>query len=179
MKSTVQTYDIRDCEEYYGILELEKILKKSNISQSQVGIDQINRTSIKKYELGQSLKSKKTGQDRAQKEGDSDSLVISEFSLEDDSPILEPSNTIDKSASLGKWVKLKTKLLMLPKSKSVSDPSGRGRQLHNENDPVKLLEQELSEEVPFKNPPRRRNYINRFNMNKQVKGQVYMEKDQE
>lgn len=26
MKSKVQSYDLRDCEEYYGILELEKLL---------------------------------------------------------------------------------------------------------------------------------------------------------
>ena len=30
MKSKVQTYDIRDCEEYYGILELEALLRKGD-----------------------------------------------------------------------------------------------------------------------------------------------------
>ena len=30
IKSKVQTYDIRDCEAYFGILELEALLKKVN-----------------------------------------------------------------------------------------------------------------------------------------------------
>jgi hypothetical protein len=29
MKSKIQTYDIRDCAEYYGVLELETLLKQS------------------------------------------------------------------------------------------------------------------------------------------------------
>ena len=29
MKSKVQSYDLRDCEEYYGILELEKLLREN------------------------------------------------------------------------------------------------------------------------------------------------------
>jgi hypothetical protein len=29
MKSKVQSYDLRDCEEYYGILELEKVLREN------------------------------------------------------------------------------------------------------------------------------------------------------
>ena len=29
MKSKIQTYDIRDCAEYYGVLELEALLKQS------------------------------------------------------------------------------------------------------------------------------------------------------
>ena len=30
MKSKLQTYDIRDSEDYYGILELEKLLQKTS-----------------------------------------------------------------------------------------------------------------------------------------------------
>ena len=34
MKSTLQTYDIRDCEKYWGLLELEKHLRKEGKRQT-------------------------------------------------------------------------------------------------------------------------------------------------
>ena len=40
MKSKVQSYDLRDCDEYYGILELEKLLRE-NQDEDDVH-DQIN-----------------------------------------------------------------------------------------------------------------------------------------
>lgn len=43
MKSKVQTYDIRDCEDYGGILELEALLKKCGDS-GDVSLELIRRS---------------------------------------------------------------------------------------------------------------------------------------
>jgi hypothetical protein len=48
MKSKVQTYDIRDCEEYYGILELEKLLLKTSKGQPFEEFEEGLRTTIRK-----------------------------------------------------------------------------------------------------------------------------------
>ena len=52
MKSKVQTYDIRDAEEYYGVLELEDLLKKKGKSSIKVHVDEIRRASCKQYVPG-------------------------------------------------------------------------------------------------------------------------------
>jgi hypothetical protein len=50
IKSKVQTYDIRDCEEYYGILELEALLKKSmKDPRFTMELADIRRSSSKQY----------------------------------------------------------------------------------------------------------------------------------
>ena len=52
MKSKVQTYDIRDAEEYYGILELEDLLKKKGKSSGKVHTEEIRIASCKQYVPG-------------------------------------------------------------------------------------------------------------------------------
>ena len=54
IKSKVQSYDIRDCDEYYGILELEILLKKSG-KERLLDNDEIRRYSSKVYQAGSSL----------------------------------------------------------------------------------------------------------------------------
>jgi len=39
IKSKVQTYDIRDCEEYYGIMALESLLKQASSRNRDLGFD--------------------------------------------------------------------------------------------------------------------------------------------
>lgn len=41
MKSKVQSFDIRDCEEYYGILELESLLKKNSKANGIIEFEDI------------------------------------------------------------------------------------------------------------------------------------------
>ena len=55
MKSKVQTYDIRDAEQYYGILELEDLLRKKGKSSIKLLDDEIRRTSSKQYVPGSKL----------------------------------------------------------------------------------------------------------------------------
>jgi hypothetical protein len=44
MKSKVQTYDIRDCQEYYGVLELEALLKQSGKNHERfIDMEEIRR----------------------------------------------------------------------------------------------------------------------------------------
>lgn len=65
MKSKVQSYDLRDCEEYYGILELEKVLRENQNEEDVT--DQLNEnlrkthtmhTMIKRQGGGNSVKRK-------------------------------------------------------------------------------------------------------------------------
>jgi len=44
MKSKIQSYDIRDCDQFYGILELEKLLKKSTDLNMEKFADGIRRS---------------------------------------------------------------------------------------------------------------------------------------
>jgi hypothetical protein len=81
MKSKVQTYDIRDCQEYYGVLELETLLKQSGKQLSSfIEIDEIRRQSSKVYVPGSTLRNLKLNQVQPSKEEDS---VISESELDD------------------------------------------------------------------------------------------------
>jgi len=43
MKSKVQSYDLRDCEEYYGILELEKLLLDAQDNNIDKFAEDMNR----------------------------------------------------------------------------------------------------------------------------------------
>ena len=43
IKSKVQTYDLRDCEEYYGIMALESLLKQSALGIKELDLDTIRR----------------------------------------------------------------------------------------------------------------------------------------
>ena len=59
IKSKIQTYDIRDCEEYYGILELEALLKRmskdnplGHTLSGTMDLNEIRRSSSKKYVPG-------------------------------------------------------------------------------------------------------------------------------
>jgi hypothetical protein len=90
----VQTYDIRDCEEYFGVLELEALLRKGGMEKTfTIQFDDIRRSSSKAYVFGASFKKSNSKQS---KEGDSpvrkplddsDSLIISDIEdlLSDDS----------------------------------------------------------------------------------------------
>jgi len=60
IKSKIQTYDIRDCEEYYGVLELETLLRKVGQEKEKEGFnlayDDIRRSSSKIYVFGSSFR---------------------------------------------------------------------------------------------------------------------------
>ena len=56
IKSKVQTYDLRDCEEYYGIMALESLLKQYALGMKELDLDTIRRQSTKRYKLGSSFK---------------------------------------------------------------------------------------------------------------------------
>jgi len=45
MKSKVQTYDLRDSEQYYGVLELEKLLKEDK----EIDVEGLNNNIRKSY----------------------------------------------------------------------------------------------------------------------------------
>jgi len=50
MKSKVQSYDIRDCSEYFGVLELEKLLKDWNGKSFNISqFNNTNRASVQKF----------------------------------------------------------------------------------------------------------------------------------
>lgn len=62
-KSKVQTYDIRDCEEYFGVLELEALLKKCKEDpELNLGYEEIQRQTSRKYVPGASLRDSKKRQ---------------------------------------------------------------------------------------------------------------------
>ena len=44
----MQSYDIRDSEEYFGILDLEKLLKKKGKNYKFKENDELRKTSLKK-----------------------------------------------------------------------------------------------------------------------------------
>ena len=105
IKSKVQTYDIRDCEDYGGILELEALLKKCGDS-GDVSLELIRRSTsrdnkILEKKLNSALSpQKKLRKNKTEKEGlentgqndkfegkydlEQSSFISSEFSLEDD-----------------------------------------------------------------------------------------------
>lgn len=56
----MQTYDIRDCEEYFGVLELEALLKKCKEDpQLDLGYEEIQRQTSRRYVPGTSLRDSK------------------------------------------------------------------------------------------------------------------------
>ena len=70
MKSKVQTYDIRDCEEYFGVLELEQLLKKANKeNNANVNLDMIRRSSSKVYKIGSKLNVVEEGEENTNEVG--------------------------------------------------------------------------------------------------------------
>ena len=74
IKSKVQTYDIRDCEDYGGILELEALLKKCGDS-GDVSLELIRRSTsrdnkILEKKLNSALSpQKKMRKNKTEKEG--------------------------------------------------------------------------------------------------------------
>lgn len=74
IKSKVQTYDIRDCEEYNGILELEQLLRRTGKAQA-INVDDIRRSTSNAYVMGSSF----TNRVEARRKDSLDSLVISEI----------------------------------------------------------------------------------------------------
>jgi len=79
MKSKVQSFDIRDCEEYYGILELENLLKKNSKAKQVIELEDIQRSSSKVMMPGASIRGSKVGSN-----SDSESLIISDIASDDD-----------------------------------------------------------------------------------------------
>lgn len=55
MKSKVQSFDIRDCEEYYGILELENLLKRNSKPEQVLDLYEIKRSTSKVHIPGANL----------------------------------------------------------------------------------------------------------------------------
>ena len=88
IKSKVQSYDIRDCEEYNGILELESLLRKSSQEQKVLQMADLRRAgSFGGYALASNISSR-VQPDRAES---SSSHIVSEVQesheYEDDQPI--------------------------------------------------------------------------------------------
>lgn len=90
IKSKVQSYDIRDCEEYHGILELESLLRKSSQEQKLAHMVDLRRRSGSFNNMSNNIVASRVLPDR-EEESSSSSHVESEVQesheYEDDKPI--------------------------------------------------------------------------------------------
>ena len=112
MKSKVQTYDIRDCEEYYGVLELERLLQDSrgtdvqrlnnNIRNSyNKQLTKNTRDSLEILRSGKNLNKMGTKEYTKDQESNFDLDIISENKKEEISELSELSHKFSDSDSEG------------------------------------------------------------------------------
>lgn len=94
IKSKVQTYDIRDCDQYIGVLELEQILRHQG---SDIFSDELQRQTSTVVRLVSNIRKRSfrfddNGKPRVNMHGDSETESLQSSDLDD---ILLDNNTYD------------------------------------------------------------------------------------